>query len=302
MSNEDWLSCEPLRGLLDDLVAKTVTQYRVSLDDARRMIHDSFAANQELKQIVQTATSPDRLKRSRVYKQASSDAKRSVYYHLRSYKSGEADVSKLAEALRRLSPDAPKSQRESLIAALLASHAGTRERVGCANEFFDQLFAIADRPESILDVGCGLHPLMFPFDADWAQRLVQYVAVDNDAQSIECVESHGRLLGDGRVVALHGDLADGWDSVLMRAQRAQFDLALLMKLVPVVHRQQRDLLKVLYNTPARAWLVTGSTLSMTKHVSIERREKSVLRKFVEQSGREVKHEFTAGEEFAWLVV
>jgi hypothetical protein len=302
MSNEDWLTREPLRGLLDELIAKTVTQYRISLGDAQRLIHECFAANHELQNIAHGETSSAKLKRSRVFKQAASDAKRSVYYHLRSYKSDESDVIALAATLQELSPDSPRVQREQLLSAMLASHASTRERIDCADEFFQQLFAMTDSPESILDVGCGMHPLMFPFEHDWAQRIAQYVAVDNDPQSIACVESYGRVLGGGRVVALHWDIADGWQRVLAEANRSQFDLALLMKLVPVVTRQERELLQVLTQTPARTWLVTGSTISMTKHVSIERREKNVLRKFVQQSGREVQHEFTVGEEFAWLVV
>jgi len=48
--------------------------------------------------------------------------------------------------------------------------------------------------------------------------------------------------------------------------------------------------------------LTGSRVSLTKHVSIERRERRVLEDFVQLAGREVKHEFTVGEEFAWLVV
>jgi 16S rRNA (guanine(1405)-N(7))-methyltransferase len=79
-------------------------------------------------------------------------------------------------------------------------------------------------------------------------------------------------------------------------------LALIMKVVPVVCRQQRELLSVLAETPADTWLLTGSRIALAKRRSIERREKRVLEEFVSLAGRTVKHEFVVEEEFAWVVV
>ena len=58
---------------------------------------------------------------------------------------------------------------------------------------------------------------------------------------------------------------------------------------------------MLAQTPARTWVVTGSRTSMTRRRSIERRERAILRRFVELAGRSVRAEFVAGEEFAWVV-
>ena len=301
MPEDDWLDRDPLRQLIHELTDDIAARYRIGWSDAEQMVHEAFAANRQLRVAAGAETSPAKLKRTRVFKQAASELKRKIYYQLRTYRIDDTRLAGLIDDLRQPPAEAPWSQRARTIDGILESHASTRERLAHREEFYERLMALARPPRYVLDVGCGVQPLMFPFEAAWAGGLEQYWALDNNGRDVECVAAFGNQRGGEQLVALRWDLSEGWGGVLRRAACAEFDLALLMKLVPVVQRQHRELLPVLHQTPAADWLLTGSRCSLTKRVSIERREKRALQEFVRQAGREVKHEFTVGEEFAWLV-
>jgi 16S rRNA (guanine(1405)-N(7))-methyltransferase len=288
--------------LVPDVVEKTVKEYRISRGEAERIVHDSFVANRQLKDVALRQDSADKLRRTRVFKEAVTEAKRRVYYRLRAYKSDDMELAGWVASLQAMSLETPFAERERVRISILNGHASTRERLDNEREFYQRLFAAVEPPRFVLDVGCGVHPLMFPFAAPGARSVERYVAVDNDARVIECVEAYSHLRGDGKIIAFPWSIADGWEYLLERAGRTEFDLALLMKVVPVVHRQQRELLSLLSETPAHAWLLTGSSVSMTKKTSIERREKGVLREFLKLTNREIKHQFSVGEEFAWMVL
>lgn len=301
MSDGDWLDHEPWPELLRELVDDVVARYRISWPDAEQIIHECLVASAQLRQAAIANPSVAKLKRTRVYKDAASDAKRSVYYRLRTYRAEEDQLAGLIANLRQVTPDTPPAQREQAVAAILASHASSRERLTAQVDFYRQLSELVDPPRSVVDVGCGVHPLMFPFDAEWSRQITRYYALDSNPHDVACVEAFAaaRQFQD-KLVPLQWGLAEGWSSVLSRAACATFDLALMMKVVPVVYRQHRELIPTLCETPATTWLLTGSRMSMTKHVSIERREKRVLEEFLQRSGRVVTQEFVVGEEFAWV--
>jgi len=302
MPDADWLDTDPWPEILGELTDDVVARYRISWPQAEQMIRDSLASNSQLCQAGAANPSAAKVKRTRVFKDAASEAKRNVYYHLRAYRAQEEQLTQLITSLRQVTPETAPDERDQAVAAILASHASSRERWAGRDDFYRNLFASVASPRSVLDIGCGVHPLMFPFDAEWSRRVECYFALDSNPQDIACVEAFANARQfQGKLVPVRWDLAEGWSGILERARCDSFDLAFLMKIVPVVERQHRELLPLLCETPATTWLLTGSRISLTKHVSIERREKRVLEEFVRRAGRVVQHEFVVGEEFAWVV-
>lgn len=300
MSDDDWLANPPLADLLQQLQRDVVSRYRIDPSEAARIIRETFSSNQQLMEAARGDSSAKQLKRTRVYKRSADEAKKRVYYHLRNYRR-QADADQLASELESVNDKTPDTQREDLIARVLSSHASTRERLANRRQFYDQLQKIAEPPQSIIDVGCGVQPLMFPFTSDWAQPLTCYLALESNAKDIACLETFRRVEPyKNKLVALQWNLQDGWDRVV-RSGVEWFDLALILKFVPVVARQQRELLATLCETPAANWLITGSRVALTKKENIQRREKRVLEEFVKLAGRSVKAEFEIDDEFAWLV-
>jgi hypothetical protein len=284
-----------LRALVDEVVAQVLRQYRLQAEEARRLVGEVLGRDRELCQAAEQAASADRLRRMGVFKKAAAAAKKHVYYSLRRYRPAGTGQQEL-EQLRV----APAEQRPALARRIAEGHRSTSERLPHLDEFHDRLFERIGRPRTVVDVGCGVQPLLFPFDGP-GHCVERYVAVDRDAESIAAVAACATSRGDDRLVALLDDLAGGWGPVLQRAGQTFFDVALMLKVVPVIHRQQPELLDVLARTPAAKWLVTGSRVALARQHDIERRERALLHRFIEQAGRREVQEFVVGEEVGWLV-
>ena len=97
------------------------------------------------------------------------------------------------------------------------------------------------------------------------------------------------------------EIRDGWTAAVGSERSAKFDVALMLKLVPVIGRQSPELLPILASVPARRLVVSGSRQALAKRRSIEARELSVLRDFARKyEFREVGH-FDTEDEIALVL-
>jgi len=299
MPDSSWLQTELTQTLLADVVADIVRRYRIDEGAAAAAVREVFSKSDELHKILGRETSPPKVTRTRAFKDAVNAVRRNIYYDLRRY---SADVESQTALIERLSEagGAAPGELQSLVLGLAESHASTRERLKDREAFYGRLLPLLARPRSILDVGCGMQPLLFPFN-DLKDSLELYVAADKDPASVAAVAAFARASGDRRIVATRWDIAEGWPPLIKSCQVKEFDVAFLLKLVPVVERQRPELVDVLRETPGRLWVLTGSKVSLTKRQDIERRERSLLRRFYEASGRRVVDEFSVTEEFCLIL-
>lgn len=293
-----WVDDPRFAPLFVELLAAVVKQYRVDEVAADQLLRESLTSSQ-LAAVVEKAKAPADVRRTRVYKDAIAAAKGHVYHSLRRYRADgdqqAALIARLRDGGRRLST----AEVGETVRQLLAGHASTRERQADAEAFYAFLVAAIGPAPSLLDVGCGIQPLMFPFAA--LPNLRRYVAVDSNQQSTDAVAAFALATGNTALCAIHDNLGSGWSATLTAAGQTEFDIALMLKLIPVVARQSRELLGTLEQAPARRWIVTGSTTGLAKRASILRREQTVLRRFIADSGRAIREEFTFGEEFGYVV-
>ena len=295
-----WLRVEPMSSLISEIVTTVVKQYRIDHTNAEYQIHCCMAKKHNLRQLAEQEPSAGKLKRTRAYKDAVRDAKKTIYYSLRRYTSESSPLTTFVNSLSNFKSE-NSFDIETARTRLLKEHKSTQERYPCMEEFHNQLFVHLPSAKSILDVGCGLYPLMYPFENTSCQSILQYTAVDKDPAVINCVNTYARVTQEKRLIAMEWEVADGWDKVIEKSKQQVFDIAFLFKFVPVIARQLSALLNVLIETPARIWVVTGSKKSMTKNISIEKRERAVVNDFVQLAGRTIKHEVSVGEEFCLIV-
>ncbi len=299
MENE-WLDGDAARALIDEVVATLLRRYRIDEAAAREAVREAFAANAGLRQVVVREVSLARIMRTRVYKDAVANLRRGVYYALRRYSADVAHQRDLIERLSNLESAAPETI-EALALEIAATHASTRERLADRAGFYRQIFALIDAPRAILDVGSGMHPLVFPFP-HLKDTLQIYRAIDRDAAAVAAVNALARATGARCLRAVRWDIREAWTPEIAGIpDGGRFDVAFLFKLVSVVSRQQPELLRVLAETPAKVWVVTGSKQSLTKRQDIARRERSTLDEFCELAGRRIASEFDAGEEFGLIL-
>jgi 16S rRNA (guanine(1405)-N(7))-methyltransferase len=291
---------EVLRGLADELAEQVARRYRISKDDARAVILEAWDGNDKLLEAAAGGASAHQLKRSRVYNDAATAAKKAIYYGLRRYRGGDDLFEGVAAALGDLPRNASADRLARLLHPVLERHVSTAERMGHIGGFFGRLFEAIGRATTILDVGCGALPLLFPFDGE-GSSVELYCGADRDPKVIDVLSAYARWRGDGRLRARRWQISEGWPSLLEGCGCQTFDVALLLKLVPVVRRQQPELLGRLAEAPAVRLLVTGSRESMVRRANVERRELAAVSRFADQYGFERLQRFETEDEVGYLV-
>ncbi len=273
-------------------------RYRIKPEEARRFLEHQFHGRPDVLRELMERYPHEEITRLKRYKALIKDVRKRIYYHLRQYQSDRQGIPQLKARLEAHVRRGETHEIKQVVQDLLLSHISTKERLANYEEFYEHLFALTPPPEKILDVGCGLHPLSYPFDRpDISPQL--YVAIDRDPNVIEVLTIFADAAEPTRLVALCKNITDlrGADSL---TDGGMYDMAFMLKLVPVITRQDRDLLAHLTCLPARKLLITASTESMTRRRSIRRREERVLHEFVRLADREITGRFDVGNEFGYL--
>jgi 16S rRNA (guanine(1405)-N(7))-methyltransferase len=282
-------------------------RYRIDPASAQAILEEHFLARADLLRKLHERHAAEDVTRWSAYKQVIKQARKQVYYQLRQYHADKEQARtltrQLTEALHTPEQPAPGATVAPIVERLLHVHVSTRERMGQASPFHQALADLAGCPHTILDVGCGLYPLSYLSQAG-DQRPDLYVAMDKDPEAVAAVAAFAPLALPTTLVALLSDLETlNWQEIhaLLPAEKPRYDLALLLKLVPVVYRQNRSLLPALARLPAERVLITASAESMTRRQDISRREDRVLREFIALTGRRVVGHLHIAGEFGYLL-
>jgi hypothetical protein len=294
---------ERLACLAWELAAEVATEYRIDAETARDMIEAAWAADGALHAQATAQADLRRLRRTAAYRAAAKRARQRIYYALRRYVQSDEALRAAADALAALAREgasAADPRAQALRQRILALHVSTRERTPDA-ALAEALAgaAIGGAPRSVIDVGCGVYPLLHLGEAE--SSIERYLALDRDPDAIRAVAAWGALRGDGALEARVWSLADGLRDAGAPTPDGRFDVALALKLVPVVARQTPHLLGVIADVPARRLLVTGSCQAMSRHRSIARREGRVLRRFAKDYGLAVVGELRTESEIGLVL-
>lgn len=300
MTDSDWIDGSPIRQLSEEAARAAERDYHITHAEALEIIEDVWRNDPAFAKAAMTYPSPDELRRTKAFKQVLKKSRRRIYYTLRQYHKDRERTLALAQTLERIDPLADRDAHHETIEAILRGHASTRERFGQTETMYGEILRVWEPPRTVLDVGCGAHPLAFPLDLA-GKNLSLYCAAEKDDAALSVVGSYARSIRDPRLRAIKWDIRDGWEPLLNACGMDEFEWAIMLKLIPVVERRQPELLETLAEVPAKRWIVTGSTVSMTKQQSIVKRERATLLRFVETSGRRIVAEFRLSNEFGLCV-
>lgn len=147
-------------------------------------------------------------------------------------------------------------------AALLALHGSTRERLGHIEECYGKIFSVSGRPASVLDIACGLNPVSFYL---MSMNGVHLTAADAGSAVTDILNRFFTLAGmaDARAYACDASA---------ELPQGRFDLALVMKFLPLAERLEKGgALKLLNSIDARHIAVSFPTRSLSgRNVGMER--------------------------------
>ena len=269
---------------LDEELPKILKRYRADVYVARKILAEELAKTKA----AESGTPYDQFRRTREYKDAVARARKRIYYSLRQYRS-EANWDDIIERGEWTQQD---------VDHILSEHVSTRERLGSIDEFHEYLLPHYRQARTVIDIGCGVYPLAFPFAGCDVEH---YLALDRDRAAIDAI---GSFSSTRNYSFLHADLFDlAKAKELPASPRPErfYDLAIMLKLVPVVARQLPNKLSLLHRAPAKKMIVSGARKSMTKNIEIERRELSLLKKFATESRCEIVDEFRTSDEVVLIL-
>lgn len=293
-----------LAELAADLAEQVGRQYRVAAQDVLDLILADWRRQPRLVAAVTAAGSAEAARRLRVYRDAASRSKRQIYQRLRRYRPEPDRFAAALAGLAGLTPGCPAGALDACLAAVAAAHVSTAERLPHRAEFAAVLATVltdAGQPAgNVIDVGCGVLPLLLPAGGFGALGMHEYWALDKDPHAGAALREYARLRGDQVLRPVGWHLADGWPAAFAQGVPTRCDAGLLLKVVPVVARQAPELLPVLAAIPADRLLISGSRIAMAKRQDIERRERRLLQRFCDGHGLEVREEFRTGDEFCLL--
>jgi len=106
---------------------------------------------------------------------------------------GDPDYSRAALELEAAFASGEESAVRAVCAGLLNSHASTRERMPHLELFYRRLFERTGRPETLLDLACGLNPFAFPWMG--LPVTMRYHAYDLHGPRIALINTYFRLQG-----------------------------------------------------------------------------------------------------------
>ncbi|MBW2993937.1 hypothetical protein KY315_00780, partial [Candidatus Woesearchaeota archaeon] len=185
--------------------------------------------------------------------------------------------------LTKATEDREKHLKEDNFEKLLETHLSTKERIPIYSTIYEKIFAITGKPEVILDLGCGLNPLSYPF-----------MKVDAEYYASELNESDCEFLGrcfkkmgiKGKAIPLNLVEAAKNPSLLNVFPKA--DVCFLFKILDEVERKKgRKASEALIKNINADWLVISFA---TKKVT-GKPMKFPYRRWLEQMLIRLGHEF-----------
>lgn len=302
-TDTDLLGSDLAVEVVDAIVDKALKKYKIDRVTASDIVVETMAKHPKFLELLEKQFPLKKIQKTRSYDDIGTKAKRKIYYTLRQYNKNCEVREALIDSLKDLEKPSfcqPGGEYGRVVSQLAWTHVSMRERLEHLDFFYSELFSHIGSPSSVLDVGCGMFPLLFPFD-DGGKDVACYAALDKDITCISALEAFSRISGIENLYPVHWNIKDRWRNVVHKTGVRRFDVAFLMKLVPVVSRIERGLLNILLETPAQTWVLSGCRNSMTKNIDIEPRERKILRQFIEKSGKRTVGEFSTPEEFCIIV-
>ncbi len=115
---------------------------------------------------------------------------------------GDPDYAAEARALDEAFANGPEAVKEAC-RRILSAHASTRERLPILEAFYRGIFEAVGKPDTILDLACGLNPFTFPWMG--LPSSVHYYAYDIHRPRLDLINHYFRLQGL-EPLAIHQDI------------------------------------------------------------------------------------------------
>ena len=289
---------------IEVLAAESAVVYKMDRSVIAALLAEELTApkNTRFRSRINGAESIKEAQRLSEYKTFRKNMRAVLYQKLRQYKEPDLSANELLAGF----VECAGSDIASTVDSLLRTHVSTRERMPDREEFARTVHGFIKPGDAVIDVGCGFAPLLWP--AGFFENLSCYIAVDKDAEATETVRVFAKKCGITNLKAFTWDINSGLPELNRLTGIDRYDIALMLKLIPVVSRADQasggaaGATSILGDFPAARLLATVNRESMTKRESIEKRELSVLKQFIRAFDFSIEAGFSGGSETGYCIV
>lgn len=296
--------CPLLAEIIEQLVEDSVRDYRVEREVAFTFIYERVCKEAE-NFVLARFSSFKQVKKTRWFKALKSNVKKELYYSLRQYKSNPIDFVKLTDKLLTLSNEQFEATREAFLREMATCHVSSQERLDEMEAFYKELFGFLShfkrQHKTVLDVGCGIQPAFFPFNA-CPFNLTNYTAIDRDSYCIDLLKTLSNYSRYSALKPIKWNLNDGWDPVNITTGIKSYDIAFMLKFIPVAERTNApNIDAVLATVPAKMLVISGAKQAMAKRRNIEKRERATIENYIISCGKNTIGTIELASEFFYIV-
>ena len=158
---------------------------------------------------------------------------------------GDPDYEAEAEALTAVFATGDKAAIKERCAEILHTHLSTRERQPLLDTFYKRIFDVTGKPESLMDIACGLNPLAFPWMG--LDAPINFWAYDIHEPRIDFINHYFKLQGLPQFALLQ--------DVALQFPQESADVALFLKEMPRFERNYHGQGRPLLEAIQAKWLV-----------------------------------------------
>lgn len=134
---------------------------------------------------------------------------------------------------------------------IMKLHISTAERMPFYNQVYKRIFEITGKPESILDIACGLNPLSYPF-LGFNVKYFAYELSETDASFIQKYFDKMKINGK----ALYGDITRNDEMVRL----PEADVCFLFKAIDTLESIKWNVTHELFSLLKCKWIVASFPL------------------------------------------
>ena len=276
--------------IVQDSVKIILKRYKISEEKAEEFFLEEAFKNKKFMKNVLEFSERKNFEKWSEYRKVLKKAKKNIYYFLRQYKHEpeEKIKEKFGELKKALKKEGKIEKTLELHKELLEMHVSSRERTESYKNFYEKIFKVTGKPESILDVSCGFNYFSLPF---MKLEKLSYAGTEFKKEFVEEMNRYFALIKNYSEIKAKGFLLDlkerdfeTRNELLDLNKGKEFDIAFLLKLIPVMEREKRGSTDGLIETIPAKWIVLSvSKESMTKKEKIAFREVKIIKNFIKQN-------------------
>jgi len=164
-----------------------------------------------------------------------------------------------------------KKQRKNIIDKILSTHSSTKERMPFYEKIYEKIFLMTGKPESIIDLGCGINPFSISY---MGLNKLDYHAYDLSVEEIGGLNLYFKLLHqENKHFRGKAEILDIMNWV--KISKLSTDICFLFKMTDVLDsgRGHKAAETVVKNVPAKYVVVSFPTRTMSgKKMNFPRRK------------------------------